>query len=169
MPSSQALVNGSKDFSELMGLHPVLTLVISLISLRWDDKQDCLFRRFTGISAIEGKTCDHVIDYLWDLFLKQELTAAVLAFLSPSGSRAGVDEAGKASGSQNAYRHIDFLKMKSQVKAKLMIVVLTISSNCHSRCVFDNNYNVMDICARICIYSSNSTNVYPPKPRKWTH
>lgn len=76
-----------------------------------------------------------------DLFLKPELAVVVLAFLSPWGSRAGVNKAGKAGGSQNAHCHIDFLKVTSQVKVKSMIVMLTVSSNCHSRCLFDKNYN----------------------------
>lgn len=70
----------------------------------------------------------------------------------------GFSKSGKASGLQNVHHHIDFPR-EIQVRAKSVIVKLTISYNCHSRCCFDNNYNVLNICARICIYSSNSTDV----------
>lgn len=58
MPGGQALANGAKDFSELTLLHPVLTLVISPVPLRQDDKQDCLFQRFTEFGLLMAK---HVI------------------------------------------------------------------------------------------------------------
>lgn len=69
-------------------------------------------------------------------FLKQELAAAVTAFLSPSGSRDGVNKAQKESGCHNPYCthrfHWDEIPEQGKINDRSMIAVVMISRNWHN-------------------------------------
>lgn len=73
-------------------------------------------------------------------FLKQELAAAVTAFLSPSGSRDGVNKAQKESGCHNPYCthtfHWGEIPEQGKINDRSMIAVVKISRNWHNGLLF---------------------------------
>lgn len=73
-------------------------------------------------------------------FLKQELAAAVTAFLSPSGSRDGVNKAQKESGWHNPYCthtfHWGEIPEQGKINDRSMIAVVKISRNWHNGLLF---------------------------------
>lgn len=71
-----------------------------------------------------------------------------------------INKARRASWLQNSYDSIDLTRMKSQDKAKSMLIVLTIPSNGHNRCLFEKNFNSYGYVCWFSIYPSSSTNVY---------